>query len=259
VVEAPLNEVILGIKIIDDIQDEEERCLAADVGVGEALNVARAAIARGIALIAALPFSGDARRAALAAMGRGIRDTAIGQELERDTAAGFDSYWTMVDRKTIPLVATALELGALAAGAEPQRAAALTRLALPMGRLLQVGDDCHDALNEQATDWRAPHLNLLMLYTLLGPHGDELAALLPRCADPSTLRAAQVLLLRDGALAYAMHAQTTTLRECASILDDLALPNPAPFLASIAHQREETESLLRQCGVDAEVAAALAL
>jgi hypothetical protein len=68
-----------------------------------------------------------------------------------------------------------------------------------------------------------------------------------------------VLLLRDGALAYAMHAQTTTLRECASILDDLALPNPTPFLESIAHQREETESLLRKCGVDAEVAAALAL
>lgn len=256
-VEGPLNAVIDGIKIIDDIQDGEERCLAAELGVDAALDAARAALARGIALTAALPLSPDGWRAALHAIGRGIRETAIGQELETAATADFDGYWAMVDRKTPPLVATALELGALAAGADPHRAAALTRLAIPMGRLLQIGDDCHDALDEHATDWRAPHLNLLMLFSLLGPRGSELSALLPHCADPATLRAAQVWLLRDGALAYAMHAQTTMLRELEETLHALALPNPAPFVDSIERQRAETDALLRRCGVEAPLAAAL--
>ena len=235
-----LDALIEGIKIIDDIQDEEPVCLATQVGEERALDAARAALAFALDLSVVLPFDDDAWRAAVAAIGRGIRETALGQQLEQRATADFESFWTVVDRKTPPLVATALELGALAAGASPARAAELTRLAIPFGRLLQIGDDCNDALGENATDWRAPHLNLLMLFSLSGPSGEELKALL----RPETLREAQLWLLRDGALTYALHAQEITLNALAATVDSLALPDPSPFVRTMEKQRADAESLL---------------
>ncbi|HEX6097353.1 MAG TPA: polyprenyl synthetase family protein [Thermoanaerobaculia bacterium] len=239
-----LDALIEGIKIIDDIQDEEADCLATRIGEERALAAAYAALAHGLDRAAALPLPEDAWRAALAAIARGIRQTAIGQQLEQvlkvKAAADFDSFWSVVDHKTPPLVATALELGALAAGAAPAQAAALTRLAVPFGRLLQISDDCNDALGEHATDWRTPHLNLLMLFSLSGPNGAELATLLRR----ETLREAQLWLLRDGALAYALHAQTTTLAALSATLDSLDLPNPEPFVQTMQRRKQEAETLL---------------
>jgi geranylgeranyl pyrophosphate synthase len=240
-----LDALIEGVKIIDDIQDEEEDCLATRIGEERALAAAYAALAYGLDLAAALPLPGEeAWRAAVVSIARGIRQTAIGQQLEQvlraKAAADFDSFWAVVDHKTPPLVATALELGALAAGATPAQAAELTRLAVPFGRLLQIGDDCNDALGDNATDWRTPHLNLLMLFSLSGPRRAELAPLL----RPETLREAQRMVLRDGALAYALHAQKTTLAALEATLDALSLPDPSPFVRTLHQHRENAEALL---------------
>lgn len=249
---APLAALIEGIKIIDDIQDEEPRCLAADVGATAALNVAMGALAWSLELTAGLPLPEASWRAAANAIGRGLRETATGQSLESTAVPQFESYWNLVDRKTTPLVATALELGALAAGAEPLRAAALTQMAVPLGRILQIGDDCHDALGPDASDWRAPHLNLLMLYGLSGPDGHELAALL---RNAETLPAAQIWLLRHGALAYAVQAQLSTVQTLLARIEALNLPNPQPFLDAVDRHRNDAEVLLRRSGVDETLAA----
>ena len=115
----------------------------------------------------------------------------------------------------------------------------MTRLAIPLGRLLQISDDCTDALGEGAPDRRTPHLNLLMLYGLTGPRGAELAALLE-----GDVRAAQILLLREGALAYAMHAELAMLDEVAAIVGTLDLPDPAPFLRFIEKGRADVDELM---------------
>lgn len=219
----PMAALIEGLRIIDDIQDEEEVCVAVEVGADRALLLASGALALALDLIAALPLRGSRWRSAAASYGRGLRETAVGQELERASDRSFAGFWDVVDRKTAPLVATALETGALAAGAEPARAAELAQLAIPLGRLLQLGDDCHDAFGPDASDWRAP----------------------------------QSLLLRDGALAYAMHAYATTISDLAKAVDALALPNPAPFLRLTEQSRLDTESLLRRSGVAPHLAATL--
>lgn len=239
---APLGALVEGIRIIDDIQDEEPHRLPMDLAYG--------AFARALELTCELPLADDAWRAATAAIGRGIRETAIGQQLETTATGEFAKFWEIVDRKTPPLVATAFELGALAAGATPDRAATLASLAVPFGRLLQIGDDCNDALGPDASDWRKPHLNLLMNYTLAGPRGAELRTLLRE-----SLHDAKLLLLRDGALAYALHAQLTTIAEATKVIHELAVPNPAPFLRWLDSRRAETAMLLRESGVDAEVVA----
>jgi hypothetical protein len=250
-----LNALVEGIKIIDDIQDGEARCLAAEIGIAPALNAALGAFARALDLTADLQWPDASWRAALAAIASGIRDTAAGQQLEASADGTFETYWEIVDAKSPPLVATALELGALSAGAGVERARALTRIARPLARLLQVGDDCNDALGDGATDWRAPHLNLLMLYSLSGPRGAELAALLRGSADLARLREAQLFLLRDGALAYAVHVQIALFEELDATIQSLALPNPLPFQQLLQRQREASERLLRQSGVDEDVTA----
>ena len=250
----PLAALIEAIKILDDIQDDERHCLAAESGVDAALNVAMGALAWSLELTAALPFDGASWRAAAVAVGRGIRDTALGQMQETTAGQGFDAFWRAVDGKTPPLVATALELGALAAGADPARAAALTRLAIPFGRLLQIGDDCHDALGPDVADWRNPSRNLLMRFTLSGPQGDRLAELLHGAETGFSLHTARVLLLRDGALGYALHAYVIALQTLAEEIDALVLPDPTPFLASLERYRADTSQLLRASGVSDEVA-----
>ena len=249
-----LAAVIEGIKIIDDIQDGETRCLAAEVGIERAMNVAFAAIGEALGRTAELPFDDRTWSAAAAAVGRGIRETALGQEMESGATGSYESYWNVVDHKTPPLVATALELGALAAGADPVHAAALTRLAVPLGRVLQIGDDANDALGDDATDWRTPQLNLLMLYSLSGPNGAELAELLRRGEDRQSLRAAQLLMLRDGALGYAVHALASTFAAIGATIESLALPDPRPLLRLLEQQREGLERMLRSSGVDEELA-----
>lgn len=249
--------LIEGIRIIDDIQDDETSCLAVELGVARALRLAAGALALALELTAALPLHGASWRAAANAIGRGLRETAIGQELEVTAAGEFESFWNVVDRKTAPLVATALELGTLAAGAEPAQAAALTQLAVPFGRVLQIGDDCIDALDPDSIDWRTPQHNLLMLYALSGPRAAEIEALLANAGEPETLRALRLALLRDGALAYAIHAQLTTLAGLSAAIDGLALPHPAPLLAAVEHHRAAAESLLRRSGVDAKLAASV--
>lgn len=253
-IHATIAALLEAIKIIDDIHDEEAVCLATQIGTAAALNVAMAAYAWSLELTAALPFPESSWRTAANAVGRGIRETAIGQMLETTIDSGFEDFWNVVDKKTPPLVGTALELGALAAGASPAEAASLTRLAIPLGRLLQIGDDCHDALGPEASDWRSPANNLLLRFSLCGPQRQELAALLRNAIDPESLRASQILLLRDGALAYAMHAQQTTMRALAETIEALALPNPAPFLASLDRHQSETGALLRKSGLAQEIA-----
>jgi geranylgeranyl pyrophosphate synthase len=249
-----LAAVIEGIKIIDDIQDGETRCLAAEVGVERAIDVALAAIGEALGRTAELPFDDRTWSAAALAVGRGIRETARGQEMESTATGSYESYWNVVDHKTPPLVATALELGALAAGADPLHAAALTQLAVPLGRVLQIGDDANDALGDDATDWRTPQLNLLMLYSLSGPDREELGGLLRRGHDRESLRAAQLLMLRDGALGYAVHALTTTLAAMDAAIESLALPDRRPLLRLVAQQREGLETVLRSSGVDEALA-----
>ena len=245
---APLVALIEAIKIVDDVQDEEPVCLATEIGTHAALHVAGDAMAWSVELAAGLPLEGASWRAGAIAIGRGLRETAHGQLLETVHEGSFDDFWRMVDRKTPPLVATALELGALCAGADPASAAALTRLAIPLGRILQIGDDCHDALGPDGADWRTPALNLLMRFTLSGPNRDELTRLLQN----GELQAARHLLLRDGALAYAMHAQTATLHDLETILDELELPDPAPFRQSLQRHRDDVERLMHQMGVPSE-------
>jgi hypothetical protein len=46
-------------------------------------------------------------------------------------------------------------------------------------------------------------------------------------ANADSLHAAKRLLLRDGALAYAIHAQLATLAAVVEAVDALPLPNPA--------------------------------
>lgn len=255
VTEPILSSLVEGIKIIDDIQDGEPRCLASELGVAAALNVALGAFARALDLAADLPWPDASWRAAVAAIASGIRDTAAGQQLEASADGTFETYWDIVDAKSPPLAATALQLGALAAGASVEQATALTRIAKPLARLLQVCDDCNDALGDHASDWRAPELNLLMLYSLSGPRGAELATLLSRANDSAQLREAQLWLLRDGALAYAVHVQVALFAELEAIIESLALRDPAPFRRWLQRQREASERLLRQSGVDEEVTA----
>ena len=100
-----LAAVIEGIKIIDDIQDGERRCLAAEVGIERALNVAFAAFGEALCRTAELPFDDRSWSAAAAAVGRGIRETALGQSWSRRRPARMKAtgtWWITKRRRSSP-------------------------------------------------------------------------------------------------------------------------------------------------------------
>jgi len=64
---------------------------------------------------------------------------------ERAADVSLDEYLAMVDGKTSALFGAACELGALAAGAEPERARAYARLGRTYGLAFQIDDDVRSA------------------------------------------------------------------------------------------------------------------
>ncbi len=136
--------------IHDDIQDRDvERhgrpSLWTLVGEAQAINAGDYLYTRAIRVLTSATAAPVRRLAALDILERAVERMVQGQwqDLsfeERDEVEG-PEYPELVGRKTGPLVAAPLEMGALLAGAEPARATLLGRWGEEMGLAFQMQDD----------------------------------------------------------------------------------------------------------------------
>lgn len=256
-----INGVIAAVHLLDDVQDEEAGGLHMRIGAGRVFNLSQLAALDAMEVVNKAGFDDERWAAAIAALGRGLRETARGQVMELEAAAAgrTDDFWAVVDAKTPPLVATALELGALVAGATPAAASDLVQLAVPAGRLIQIHDDITDAIGQKSgSDWRRPHANLLMAYSLSGPRGPEFAALAAAATNVESINAARHFLLADGALSYAMHALRATIDDAAGVIAGLDVPHRDALEGTVTGHRRMLAHLMTASGVpESDVASVL--
>ena len=244
---------LASIHLVDDMLDEDPRGAYHKWGAGKAANIALALQATAAQVLAenAPPERQAALHRCLAKMSIA---TAWGQQLDAEDHPGEEAYWRTTRLKTPPLFGGALELGALLAGAPDSLAAAIGALGLPIGEMIQVNDDLHDALEVPACpDWFRQGGNLAILYARLAPHPqrERFEALRQRVSDEKALREAQDLMIECGGVSYCAYSLLEIYKKGRKMVDELDVVDRAPLIELVDCQVQAVLELLRKLGVAA--------
>jgi hypothetical protein len=110
-----------------------------------------------------------------------------------------------------------------------------------------------DAFESPANpDWTQGRANLPILYAHIADHPDQarFMSLSPKCGDPQTLREAQQILIRCGAVCYCAYHLIKRRQQAEQLQKAIPLADPAPIANLIARQMQPLEKLLRAGGVE---------
>jgi geranylgeranyl pyrophosphate synthase len=247
---ASLHALHVAIHMVDDLIDGEERpCVDLPPGLRANLALALQCIAMEM-LQEAPPRLRVPLMLAAAAAGR---DTARGQELDAAGAHDEEAYWRIVEAKTPPLFTAALKMGALYGDAPSAIADALAAAGVPLGVLVQLGDDLGDVMSEALhPDWQRPGDNVALRFALEADHPerDRFRALVSCAADPVARAEAREILVRSGAFSFCVHHMRMAAEEARRIVLAVPLLDPAPVLELIDHIAAPVTELLAEVGVE---------
>lgn len=219
------------IHLIDDLIDDDPQGLFHKIGSGTVANLAVAFQAAAAEVLEGHQLAGDRLAAAQSSVARAGLGTAFGQNLDVTEPRGDleENYWRAAEAKTPPLFGAAFFLGALFAGADEALAGEIERLAVPIGRMIQAGDDMTDALADPADpDWKTRWNNLVLLYATLAEHAerDRFLELAADVEAPGALHEAQEILVRSGAVSYGCYHVIEGYRASRKVLESISLPRP---------------------------------
>ena len=128
----------------------------------------------------------------------------------------------------------------------------LRQLGSITGDAIQIHDDIRDALEVPANpDWKQGRNNLLFLYALTADHPDreQFRELRSKVDNPDSLRAAQQILIRSGAVSYAMYHLCQSYSAARKLLDETSLVDPAPLRSVIDQYIVPLVHLLKNLGI----------
>lgn len=243
---------LVSIHLVDDILDEDPRGLHQTWGSGKAANLALA-----LQAVAARVLAEKAPEAVQARLHRSLAEmsiaTAWGQQLDAEDRPGEEAYWETIRLKTPPLFGCALELGALLAGATAEKARAVAALGGPIGEMVQVNDDLHDALQVPACpDWRREGGNLAILYARVAPHAarERFEVLRRDVRAEAALREAQDLLIESGAVSYCAYSLCEAYKKAKQRIEEADLEDPAALHELVDSHIQPLLVLLRSLGVE---------
>ena len=126
-----------------------------------------------------------------------------------------------------------MSIGALAGGASLEISRTVSEIGALVGEITQIYDDLTDALQTPANpDWKRPGANLAILYATSAPHPDREAFQqdLATLEDEKTLRHAQGLLIRSGAVSYCAYHVAQKVLAARQLVNQTGFADPSPFL-----------------------------
>lgn len=244
---------LISIHLVDDILDDEPEGLFRHLGEGRTANLALAFQAAAHRLIEDAPVAGPAKAALQARLAQMTLATAIGQDLDSQEVRDEAGYWRVVSAKTPPLFSAALTLGAILGGATAETMFGLEEFGRLLACFIQVSDDLSDVLKTPAgADWGRPPNNLALLYALQVDHAERerFPKLVARATDPASLKEAQNILLRSGAISYCVFKTIEFWRAAGLQLARLELHSAAPLEGLLSASFRPVNGLFAVVGVD---------
>lgn len=245
----------ISIILADDMLDEDPRGEHQRRGPGEAANLALGFQSAAFKLLDQAPLNDHQRARIAGSLSRASLATAAGQQLDAKNLKGEENYWRVVQSKSTPFYGSAYQVGAICARAEPVLETGLYQFGALTGEIIQVDDDLTDAFEKPANpDWVKQSTNLLVVYALDAeyPEKARFRSLLPGVVggDAVALDEAQQLLIRSGAVSYAVHHLLVRYRRAHDLLDHLPLPKRKVLSDVLDRYGERLVQFLRLSGAE---------
>src|SRR3972149_1427303 len=229
-VSAALACLQLNIILIDDLLDDDPRGEYHRIGAPTTANIASALQAAGLEAIVHSEADRAIKLAALDSLNRMMLTTAFGQHFDAHNPTDEEAYWRVVQTKSSPFFAAALQVGALFAGAAAQTAAGLRQIGHLYGEMIQIHDDLDDAMAIPANpDWLQGRSSLPILFARLVDHPDRprFLELCQLVSGTQALAEAQMILIRCGAISYCMDQLIRRHKQAEELLGSIALAHTA--------------------------------
>jgi geranylgeranyl pyrophosphate synthase len=245
--------MILSILFVDDMLDEDPRGIHHKLGDAAAANLSFAFQAAAFRVIANTPVDAGRRVGVMDNLAQMALTMAYGQDLDSQNLSGEDNYWKVTRAKSSSYFGTAMHIGALLGNAPPEVAERLRDLGALTGEVIQLHDDLKDALEIPANpDWKQKRNNLLFLYALTADHPDRdrFKDLQSQVDDPGVLRDAQQILIRCGAVSYAVYHICRRYQAGRKILEGMPLADPAPLQTVLVQYIRPVVELLNNLGIE---------
>jgi geranylgeranyl pyrophosphate synthase len=197
----------VSIILIDDMLDADPKGEHQRIGQPATANLAAALQSIGLEAIAHSTTKSEIKLPILRRLNQMVFTTALGQSWDVQNPHDEDTYWQVVRTKSAPFFGTALYMGGLLGGATEDTAAQLDQLGCLYGEMIQIHDDLSDAMACPANpDWTLQRSPLPLLFAEIVHHPDRERFLELRRAItcPDALAEAQSILIRCGAISYAV-------------------------------------------------------
>ena len=240
--------MILSILLVDDMLDQDPRGVHLQLGDAITANISFAFQSAAFRMIAATPIDAERRAAVMGSFAEMGLTMAYGQDLDARNLSGEDNYWKVTHAKSSSYFGTAMYAGAVVGNADADTAKRLRQLGALTGDVIQIHDDLKDALESPANpDWKQMRNNLLFLYAQTADHPDRerFLTLRTQVEDPNALREAQQILVRCGAVSYAMYHLTQRYQASKKMLADTPLTDPIPLQEVIEKYIRPLADILR--------------
>lgn len=247
----------ISIILVDDILDNDPRGKHEEMGVGRTANLALALQSAAHLLLQDLTLPIHRINLISTSLQQMAYLTAVGQEVDVSEITDESSYWALVQAKSTPFYAAALETGAIAGGATEADCRAIGRIGAIFGEIIQIMDDVTDAFVTPAKpDWQRQNNNLLILYAKTANHPQQ--QLFHNCLNninqPEILETAQSVLISSGAVSYGIYHIVQRYIEAKSIVYSSDLKETIVLLDLLKQQILPILKFLNNIGADVSTA-----
>lgn len=225
----------IGIVLVDDMLDADERGEHLRLGQPAAANMSSALQAAALSSISCCEMEVELKLAALDGLNGMFLATALGQywdvqSREIDEAV----YWRIAKTKSSPFFGETFHLGALMGHASMKTAVRIRDLGCLYGEMIQIHDDLHDTMTTPANpDWIEGRSPLPILFASLVDH--PLQARFEKLrqkagTSPKALREAQEILIQCGAISYCVDQLLSRYQIVRKILSTESLARPSALI-----------------------------
>lgn len=249
------------ILLVDDILDDDPRGDYHELGVGVTANMGLALQGIGAQILEDSELAPDVKLAALAMYRKGAVGTARGQHYDVMGVNNEQEYWANIVRKSGPMLAASMCLGAILTRNDPTITAEIYALGNIYAEIQQVHDDLGDALRDPPnSDWSLGRKTLPILYALEVDHPERarFTELFEQIRDRpleesfEKIAEARQIIVRSGGMSYSLHRIIEFYKQAKARIDTLDLPNPDKLTFLFSYMLEPVEDFLRDMGGDEE-------